>query len=185
MPDALLPTVRSRCPKLRFGPLTPAEVAEVLMRDHGYAEAEARAAAADSDGSVGRAIAAASADLTDARDAARDLLEQAARAGDPAQRLDAARDLTGKKGTSAAERDQLSACLRALASLLRDLGVLATRAETRMLANADLTAQLERLTRSYDSERTMRAYGAVDEALAALERNASAKVVADWLVLRL
>ncbi len=28
LPDALLPTVRSRCPRLRFGPLTPADVAQ-------------------------------------------------------------------------------------------------------------------------------------------------------------
>ena len=38
-PDVLLPTVRSRCQRLRFGPLSPADVAAVLMRDHEYAEA--------------------------------------------------------------------------------------------------------------------------------------------------
>ena len=31
-PDVLLPTVRSRCQRLRFGPLTPGEVADVLIR---------------------------------------------------------------------------------------------------------------------------------------------------------
>ena len=67
MPDALLPTVLSRCPRLRFGPLSAAEVAQALMRDHGYAEADARAAAADADGSIGRALAAESADLTEAQ----------------------------------------------------------------------------------------------------------------------
>jgi DNA polymerase-3 subunit delta' len=58
LPDALLATVRSRCPRLRFGALTPAEVAAVLVRDHGYAEADAHAAASDADGSVGRALTA-------------------------------------------------------------------------------------------------------------------------------
>src|SRR4029077_19987848 len=43
IPDALLPTVLSRCPRLRFGPLTPADVAHVLMRDHKFAETDARA----------------------------------------------------------------------------------------------------------------------------------------------
>ena len=47
LPDALLPTVQSRCPRLRFAPLSASDVAEVLMRDHGYAEADARAAAVD------------------------------------------------------------------------------------------------------------------------------------------
>ena len=185
MPDALLGTVRSRCSRLRFGPLSAGEVAGALMRDHEYEEVEARAAAADADGSIGRALSAESADLIGARESARQLLQHAARVSDPARRLDAAKDLTGKKGSSAAERDQLAACLRAMASLLRDLGVLATRADARVLANADLAPELQALTKSYDGERSMRAYQAVDRALGALERNASAKVVADWLVLQL
>jgi DNA polymerase-3 subunit delta' len=186
LPDALLPTVQSRCPRLRFGVLAAAEIAEALMRDHGYAQTEARAAAADADGSLGRALAAQSADLAEARESARQLLEQTARVADPARRLDLVKNLTpAARGTSAAERDQLAACLRALASLLRDLSILAVRADARSLANADLAPQLEVLTNTYDSERSLRAYTAVDRALAALERNASPKIVADWLVLNL
>ena len=185
MPDALLGTVRSRCPRLRFGPLTPAEVADVLIRDHDYAEAEARAAAADADGSIGRALEAQSVDLTEARAAAQRLLEQTARSGDPAMRLNAAKDLAGKKGSPASERDQLAVLLRSLASLLRDLGILSSRANPASLANADLQAELTRLTTSFGAARSMRAFGAVDQALAALERNASPKIVADWLVLQL
>lgn len=185
LPDALLPTVRSRCPRLRFRALTAGEVAETLMRDHGYAEAEARAVAADAGGSLGRALQAASADLAAARANAQRLLEQTARVSDPVKRIDAVKDLVGTKGTSAAERDQLAVCLRALSSLLRDLGILSTRADARMLANADLRDALSRLGASFDSARSMRAFAAVDRALGALERNASPKVVADWLVLQL
>jgi DNA polymerase-3 subunit delta' len=184
-PDALLPTVRSRCPRLRFGLLSAAEVAQALVRDHGYSETDARAAAADADGSVGRALSADSADLTQARDEARRLLEQAARTDDPARRLEAVRDLSGTKGTSASDRDQMAACLRALASLLRDIGIVAAHADRRTLANGDLESQLEKLTGSFDQRRSLKAYAAVDEALNALERNASTKVVADWLVLQL
>jgi DNA polymerase-3 subunit delta' len=185
MPDALLSTVRSRCPRLRFGALAPGEVAAVLMRDHGYSEPEARAAAADADGSVGRALAAESADLAEARDDAQRLLEHVARVPDPTRRIEAVRDLTGKKATPAAERSQLSACLRALASLLRDLGMLATGADRRALANADLESQLTRLSESFTHDRSVRAYTAIDHALGALERNVSPKLVADWLVLQL
>jgi DNA polymerase-3 subunit delta' len=185
MPDALLPTVRSRCSTLRFAPLSPADTARVLVRDHGYEEANARAAAVDAGGSVGRALAARSVDATDARDVARRLLEQAARVADPARRLDLAKDLTGKKSTPAGERDQLAASLRVLASLLRDTGLLALRADARALANADLEADLGRLAQAFDGERSVRAFTAVDRALGALERNVSPKVVADWLVLQL
>jgi DNA polymerase-3 subunit delta' len=185
MPDALLPTVRSRCPRLRFGALTPAEVAEALMRDHKYSEADARAAAADADGSIGRAIEAQSADLTEAREAAQRLLQETSRSNDAARRINFARDLTSGKGTPAEERNQLAVCLRSLGSLLRDIAIIATRADRRSLANADLEAQLEKLSATFDSERTLRAYTAVDRALGALERNASPKIVADWLLLQL
>lgn len=185
MPDALLPTVLSRCPRLRFGPLTAADVAAVLIRDREYDEAAAHAAAADADGSIGRALAAESTDLADARASAQRLLEQAARLSDPSRRLDAVKDLTGKKASPAAERDQLAACLRAVASLLRDIGLLAVGADAKALANADLRSALERLTSAYASDRSIRAYTAVDQGLAALEKNASPKVVADWVVLQL
>jgi len=186
IPDALLPTVLSRCPRLRFGPLSAADVASALIAQHGYSESDARAAATDADGSIGRALEADSADLAGAREDAGRLLEQAARASDPARRLDAVRDLTTSKGGGpGAERDQLAACLRALASLLRDTSILALGGDRRMLGNADLEGPLAALARTFDARRSTAAYAAVDEALAALERNASPKVVADWLVLQL
>jgi len=185
LPDSLLTTVRSRCPRMRFGPLSPGEVAEALVRDHRYSETEARAAAVDAEGSVGRALSAESADLVEARETATRVLRQAARANDPVSRVNTAQDLSPKKGSPMNERDQLAACLRIMASVLRDLGLMASRADDSVLANADLRAELDVLARSYDANRSVRAYTAVDEALAALERNANAKVVADWLVLQL
>jgi hypothetical protein len=157
----------------------------VLVRDHRYSDADARAAAADADGSVGRALAADSAGLADAREDARRLLQQAAKTDDPARRLDVVKDLSGAKGTTASDREQMATCLRALGSLLRDLEILSTSADRRTLANGDLESQLEKLTGAFNHKRSLKAYVAVDEALAALERNASPKVVADWVVLQL
>jgi DNA polymerase-3 subunit delta' len=185
VPDALLQTVLSRCPRLRFGPLTPAEVARVLMQEHGYSEHDARAAAADAEGSIGRALELRSEDVTEARDAAQRVLEETARNSDPVRRIGLARDLTEGKGTPAEERNRLAVRLRSLGSLLRDVGIIASRADRAMLANADLEKQLERLSSSYDADRSLRAYASVDRALTALERNASPKVVADWLLLEL
>jgi DNA polymerase-3 subunit delta' len=185
MPDALLPTVLSRCPRLRFAPLATAEVADALIKSHGYSEADARAAAADADGSIGWALAADSTDLIEAREGAERLLEQAARTADPVRRLEAAKDLVTTKGGPGAEREQLSACLRALASLLRDVSIVALGGDRGLLGNADLEPRLTALARTFDGRRSSRAYTAVDEALAAIHRNASPKVVADWLVLQL
>ena len=185
MPDALLPTVLSRCSRLRFGPLTPAEVAGALMKYQKYSEGDARAAASEAAGSVGRALEMESADLVEAREAAQRLLAHMVRTSDPARRIDVAKDLTSQKGSPAAEREQLASSLRALSSLLRDLGILASGGDARLLANTDLQPVLQRLLTAFDGDRSHRAFSAVDAALAALERNASPKVVADWLVLQL
>jgi DNA polymerase-3 subunit delta' len=183
-PGVLLPTVRSRCQCLRFGRLAPADVAAVLIRDHRYAEGDARAAASLSDGSVGLALEGASDAFVDARDAAAGLLEAAAASDDPRRRLAGAKALAGAAG-GGSDREELARRLRALSSILRDLGVLLSRADERCLANADLRPLLQRLQRSFDGDRAVRAFSAVDRALSALERNASPKIVADWLAFQI
>jgi DNA polymerase-3 subunit delta' len=176
-PDVLLPTVRSRCQRVRFAPLGPADVATVLMRDHGFSETDAHAAAALADGSIGRALEGDTEAYVEAREAAVAMLGTVAHASSPAQRLAAAKAL----GRDKVDRDELSRRLRLVLSVLRDLGVLAARADDRSLAHGDLKPDLERLMPSFGAERAVRAFSAVDRALAALDRNASPKIVADWL----
>ena len=179
-PDVLLPTVRSRCQRLRFGRLSPGEIAHVLEHAHGYSSRDAHAAAALADGSIGRALEGGSEDYVRVRDAAATVLTRIAAASDPRSRLDAAKSLTDGGGG----RDDVACRLRAVASLLRDLGVLLSRADERDLANADLKPLLTRLLKSFDGERTLRAFSSIDRALDALDRNASPKIVADWFVLQ-
>ena len=64
-PDMLLPTVRSRCPELRFRPLAIDDVVTGLVR-RGMAENEARAIASTADGSLGGALQANAEDLVEA-----------------------------------------------------------------------------------------------------------------------
>ena len=161
--------------------MAPADVAEVLTRDHGYTASEARAAASAADGSVGAALEGGSEEIAEARDAAAGLLQGVAASRDPRRRLDSAKVLMG----AGADRDELARRLRALSSLLRDLGVLLSRADERVLANADMKPLLAGLLKTFDGDRTVRAFSAVDRAVLALERNASPKIVADWLAFQL
>src|SRR5436190_11743609 len=147
-PDMLLPTVQSRCPRLRF---------QSAERD-----------AIDED----------------AREIARDVLAQAAATDDPGRRIEAAKDLLARTGAGGrSDREQLASHLHAMASLLRDVEVLSTRADADVLANADVRPDRDRLAKSFGGDRGVRAFAAVDTALTALDRNAGVKVVADWLVL--
>jgi DNA polymerase-3 subunit delta' len=183
-PDMLLPTVLSRCPQLRFRPLSAADVAAALMA-RGHSEAEARAVAATADGSLGQALQESAGELVESRDIAQRVLAQAAAQHDPARRIDGAKELLVKVSGGASERDQLATHLRAMAVILRDVEVLTTGADERTLANADVRPALERLAATYGGERGTRAFAAIDRALFALQRNAGVKLVADWLVLQL
>ena len=192
-PDVLLPTVRSRCPQVRFGPLSAAEIATALVRDHGVAPDEAAIAASMAGGGLARALSDEAADYAAHRTVAERVLAAVARGPDPARRLEAARWLSERgegvkvrRGSSAAtDRAVVGERLAAMAALLRDVGVLASRAESRWLSNADRERALAALAAGFDVRRLVRAFSAVDEARQALERNVSPKTVSDWLAFQL
>ena len=178
-PDTLLPTVRSRCAHLRFGRLQVVEVAEVLERDHDYEHEDALMAAVASDGSVRRALDLETGEFAAARGDAERLLEVAGR--DARTRLERAKDLLKGGGTPAAEREHLSARLQALTSLVRDVGLVASGADARLLANVDRRQALDALSKALDRDRVDRAFTALTQAHEALDSNVSPKVIADWL----
>jgi DNA polymerase III subunit delta' len=183
VPGVLLPTVRSRCMRLRFGRLTAADVAAGLTRDHDYSDAEARAAAPLADGSLGQALALIDNDLSMFRDLAIGLLRNSANRADAQSRVQAAAPLhTGKKERA---REDVAIILRLMASMLRDLEAINAGADRAVLANPQMTGDLEGLARAYSGDRTRTAFGAVDRALMALERNAGMKVVTEWLAVQM
>jgi DNA polymerase-3 subunit delta' len=183
VPGALLPTVRSRCMRLRFGRLTSSEVAVALVRDHERSEGEALETAPLADGSIGQALALADNDLTAFREAAMRLLQQTAGRADTQTRLQAASVLYsgGKKERT---REDLAVVLRLVASMLRDVEAINAGADRAVLANPVLAGDLESLARAFTGDRARDAFGAVDRALTALERNAGIKVVAEWLAVQ-
>jgi DNA polymerase-3 subunit delta' len=148
-PDMLLPTVQSRCQRLRFH-----------LAGQGAVDVEAR-------------------------DVAVRVLERAAEQEEPRQRIEAAKDLLVNTGAGGREdRDRVASYLHAMGSLLRDIEVVWNRASS-ALANPDVRSQLDRLAKAYGGRRGLSACEVIDSALAALDANASVKIVADWLVLRL
>jgi DNA polymerase III subunit delta' len=195
-PATLLDTIRSRCCLLRFAPLSSREIADVLMAQHGFDEHAARATAALAGGSFSRALASGGSELAEARAVAAGVLIEASRAHDPRMRLalgaalleGAAKKSKGKqKETKAAgpDRGVLAIRLRAMHSLLRDLAVLSDRASDAALVNPDLRTDLEPIIGDWDRERIARGFSSVGRALAAVERNASSKIVVDWLAFQL
>jgi DNA polymerase-3 subunit delta' len=159
-PDRLLVTIRSRCQRVRFGPLPSAVIERILARE-GVPEEAWPAAVALSAGSADRALALA------AEGAASALFSKAARLAEAI--------LSGKPGAMSraaeetAKGDDYRGTLTALAAFYRDVAAvavgadprtLAFRAETRALAQhaermgaaraADLCAELRRLEEELD-----------------------------------
>jgi DNA polymerase III subunit delta' len=180
-PDALLPTVRSRCAHLRFGRLQLSEVAAVLERSEGYSRADAMTAAAASDGSVRRALNLEAEAFAEARNDAEHLLKASGR--DPRTRLERAKAMLKGGGSPSEERAHLSARLEAMSALLRDAGLLASGADERLIANLDRRNELAAVARSLRADKISEAFDAVSRAHDALDQNVSPKVVADWLAI--
>lgn len=185
VPGALLPTVRSRCMRLRFGRLTAAEVASGLTRDHDYSDVDAREAAPLADGSLGQALALIDNDLTMFRELAMGLLRNSAGRADAQSRAQAASPLHTGASKKERTREDVAIILRLMASMLRDLEAINAGADRAVLANPLLTGDLESLARAYSGDRARTAFGAVDRALMALERNAGMKVVTEWLAVQM
>ena len=184
VPGALLPTVRSRCMRLRFGRLTSTELATALTRFYDYSDVDARAAAALADGSIGQALALADNDLSAYRELAVGMLTNAARRSDTQSRLSAAATLHTSSSKKERTRQDLAVVLRLMASMLRDLEAINSGADRSVLANPAVIDALEPLAPAFKGERARDAFGAVDRALTALERNAGIKVVAEWVAVQ-
>ena len=180
-PDTLRPTILSRCRRLRFGPLSEHDVARVLIERHRVEPARAQALAAVSGGSPARALAVDDKELAADRAAALALLQAATRQN-ILGRLKAAAALA-KHGTRRRDRESLGLRLAVIESLLRDLVAVSTRPQA--VVNRDLETDLRRLQPAFDPARAARAFAAVVECQAALERNASPKIVADWIAVHL
>lgn len=180
-PDTLSQTVQSRCRRLRFGPLSEKDVARVLVERANVDRGAVQALAASAGGSVSRALAEKEGDVGEDREAAFDVLLAAMR-GVPDQ-LKASAALA-KNSSDRRDREALAARLDVLRSMLRDLAVLAAQ-RPEALANADLKDDLGRLARSFDLPRVTRGYATLATAESALDRNASPKIVADWVAVHL
>jgi DNA polymerase-3 subunit delta' len=181
-PDVLLPTIQSRCRRLRVGPLAESDVARVLVERLGMDATRAARLAAASGGSLSRALAEQSGFFDADRGAALGVIT-AARGAAVGPRLKAAAALA-QHASDRRDREALSDRLAVVLALLRDLGAIGASRET-PLANGDLADTLRTLTAAFDVSRVSKAFDMVEEAEQALQKNASPKIVADWVAVRM
>jgi DNA polymerase-3 subunit delta' len=165
-PDALLPTIRSRCLRVPFAPI-PAAALAARLEEEGHDPARARLAAALSGGSLGRALA-----LDDDALAARAAAVRAAASLDPddaASWLAFARDHGGG-------REEAAELCELLLVWLRDVAAAHALGDDALgggLALADLAAETARAAAAIAPAEALRRRREVRRTAAALRQNAS------------
>ena len=170
-PQALLPTVRSRCQRVRFGPL-PAALVEGHLRSAGGLDAEEAALrAAGAGGSLGAALSMELDAYREIRDRLVGLLESAGGCG-PIERMEMAEGL--------ADQEDVDAALGVLRGLLRDVAAL--RAGAVRLVNPDLRDRLATLARGRVGDRASLLAERAAEARTALAGNANKLLTMDLLL---
>lgn len=160
-PHRLLPTILSRCQRVRFGPLPRAFVAEQITTRVGLDAETADLVAGLAEGSIGRAIQLADSPLMSERAA---LLERA----DPPTGLAAAGDLLDLAEQLARQKDALPMVFRLLRTWFRDALLVHQGFDDAALVHRDLADAvraravavpapviLDRIDRLNETERTI------------------------------
>ena len=171
-PDALLPTIRSRCLRVSFQPIPDALVVARLEAE-GRSPAEARLAAALAGGSVGRALALDPAELDTLHEAVR-----AAAALDPDDALGWLAFARERGG----DRAQAADLCELLAVWLRD--VLAAQAGGGSPALLDLAPETGRAAAALSPAEVVRRRDEVAWTVLALKQNAAPVLALERLVIR-
>ncbi len=171
-PDALLPTIRSRCLRVSFQPIPDALVVARLEAE-GRSPAEARLAAALAGGSLGRARALDPAELDALHEAVR-----AAAALDPDDALGWLAFARERGG----DRAQAAELCELLAVWLRD--VLAAQAGGGTPALLDLAAETGRAAAALSPAEVVRRRDEVAWTVLALKQNAAPVLALERLVIR-
>lgn len=171
--SGLRPTIRSRCQRLRFGPLSRAVIGESLVRERGLGAEEAGLQAALAGGSLAAALSGEAAGELRMREELLVLLEESS-GKDALARMEAAEALE--------QAEDPGALLTTLRSLLRDLAALRAGAPPEALLSPDLAPRLAALASGRLGERATSLAEDAGEARAALRGFASKLLTFDRLV---
>ena len=175
-PDALPATIRSRCHKVRFAPLDPRALTDVLTQ-RGRAPDEAARLARLAGGSVGGALGI---DL-ERHDRLRSrTLEVLEAAGSPPGLLKAL-GLAAQAGTDAEAFEEL---VRLLVSLFRDLALLHEGVEAQLLVHLDLAERLRSLALRYGAA-APRTIDRLEEAVRRTRGNVNPRLAAEAVLVPL
>ncbi|MDQ3748237.1 MAG: DNA polymerase III subunit delta' [Acidobacteriota bacterium] len=179
-PDALLPTIRSRCQTLRFAPIVIGEIENYLLKTKRFAPADAALLAKLSNGKLGHALETDLGKFRRQRDAMVKVLESILLAENRAELLRIAEEMNDAKN-----KDDFEAQLDVLQTLIHDLWAMLNKADEKILINVDLARDLQKLAERVDSRRLSAWLSEIETLREGLAVNLNRKIATDALFMQM
>lgn len=138
-PDALLPTIRSRCQIVRFAPVETKEIENYLLKTKEFSLDDAALAAKLANGKLGHALAGKLENFKPNRAAMLKVLESILIKEDRAELL-----RIGEEMNDAKNKDDFETRLDILQNLIHDVWTIRHHADPKLLINFDINSDLRR-----------------------------------------
>lgn len=179
-PDALLPTILSRCQIVRFAPVPADEIENYLLRKKHFSPDDSRLLAKISNGSVGRAVETDAGKFRETRDAMLKVLDGLLVRQDRAVLLRAAEEMTDAKN-----KDRYDRTLETLETLIHDVWAIRLgRGE--QIVNADIENQLRNFAeRVADAKRLAAWLAEIERVRENFRVNTNRKIATDALFMEM
>lgn len=178
-PDALLPTIRSRCQTIRFSPVETEKIERFLVNERKFSADDAVLAGRLAHGRVGSALTIELERLKPRRELLLSVLRDAIENRDRVSLL-----LTAEKLNNADNKDDFEANLEILVSLIRDVWTLTLGGESNVI-NIDLISELTGLAENAKEHRLSGWIDEIELLRESLAVNVNRKVATDALFIKM
>lgn len=179
-PDALLPTIRSRCQMLRFAPIDTKDIENYLIKTKRFSAADAALVAKLSGGKLGYALETDLEKFKQRRGAMSKVLESILIKENRAELLRVAEEMNDAKN-----KDEYETRLALLQTLIHDVWAIKNKADDKILVNVDILADLRRLAERAESRRLSAWLAEIETLREQLAVNLNRKIATDALFMQM
>ena len=179
-PDALLPTIRSRCQTLRFAPIATEAIENYLVVNRKIAPDDAALLAKLSNGRLGSAIENDLEKFKASRAAMLKVLESVLMKTDRADLLRLSEEMNDAKN-----KDDFEARLAILQTLIHDVWAMRNASDAKILVNIDLLNDLKKFAERADSRKLSGWLSEIELLRERLAFNLNRKIAADALFMQM
>ena len=174
---SLLPTILSRCQRIRFDPLQDRQVRDILMKEKALEPDRAEAWAALADGSPGRALSLDFDSSLEMREQARDLVL--------GMREKSIVDLLALGKKTSALKESLPSLLGRMLNLARDVAVARSTGKKERIRDRECLGRIEAFARGLRPESAVMIFEAIHETIESIQRHANSQLAMDNLLIKI